>query len=362
MSNMAIFDGILPKVQRSAYDVFAHADFTLLEPFVKQVEDWSKSVPRDASTPSARNQIKSDAFRVAKLKSALEKIGLDESRSAKEIPKLIDTNRRTLKERLESIQLEVRQPLTDWEQEQERLQAEIDAYLDDFTAIAENINPSHSGSIQEALLALTEHHNAKPESLTESASVEAAKLFKEKAQHLTDLLTLARQKEADAAELEKLRAEAAERKRLEEIETAKREAEEKARLEAQAETEQKLEAERLRLREIELQQQRERDAHEQALRDAQQAKLQAEQQAKDALIRAEQEKLAAVEAERLRIEQEKHQAEAAAKAREANRAHCRKINNEVLTDLVATGLTKDQAVAVITAIAKNLIRHTSIHY
>lgn len=362
MSEVIVLDSILPKVEHSAFDVFSHDSFALLEPFVNQVEEWSKTVPQDISSVSSRNQIKSDAFKVAKLKTALEKIGMDESRSAKEIPKLIDANRRILKERLEGIQLRVRQPLTDWEQEQERLQAEIDAYLDDFTAIAENINPSHSGSIQEALLALTEHHNTKPESLTESASIEANKLFNEKTQHLSDLLVLARQKEADAAELEKLRAEAAERKRLEEIETAKREAEEKARLEAQAEAEQKLEAERLRLREIELQQQRERDAHEQALRDAKQAKLQAEQQAKDALIRAEQEKLAAVEAERLRIEQEKRQAEAAAKAREANRAHCRKINNEVLTDLVTTGLTKDQAVAVITAIAKNLIRHTSIRY
>lgn len=362
MNNMTVFDGILPKVQHSAYDVFAHADFTLLEPFVKQVEEWSKSVPRDASTPSARNQIKSDAFKVAKLKSALEKVGLDESRSAKEIPKLIDTNRRTLKERLESIQLEVRQPLTAWEQEQERLQATIDAYLDDFIAIAENINPSHSGSIQEALLALAEHHKAKPESLIESASVKATELFNAKTQHLTNLLALARQKEADAAELEKLRAEAIERKHLEEIETAKREAEEKARLEAQAEAEQKLEAERLRLREIELQQQREREAHEQALRDAEQAKLQAEQQTKDALIRAEQEKAAAVEAERLRIEQENLKAEADVKAREANRAHCKKINNEVLTDLVTAGLTEGQAKTVITAIAKGLVRHTSIQY
>lgn len=362
MNEVDIFDSILPKVEHSAFDVFSHGSFELLEPFVNQVEEWSKTVPRDIGTASARNQIKSDAFKVARLKSALEKIGMDESRNAKEIPKLIDANRRILKERLEGIQLRVRQPLTDWEQEQEAIQAEIDAYLDGFTAIAENIDASSSGSIIEAINALSAHHGAKPGVLTEPALIKANELFEANQAHLNTLLETARKQEADAAELEKLRAEALERQRLEEIEAAKREAEEKARLEAQAEAEQKLEAERLRLREIELQQQRERDAHEQALRDAKQAKLQAEQQAKDALIRAEQEKLAAVEAERLRIEQEKRQAEAAAKAREANRAHCRKINNEVLADLVAAGLTKDQAVAVITAIAKNLVRHTSIRY
>lgn len=162
MSEVIVFDSILPKVEHSAFDVFSHASFDLLEPFVNQVDEWSKTVPQDISTVSGRSQIKSEAFRVAKLKAALEKIGMEESRNAKEIPKLIDANRRILKERLESIQLRVRQPLTDWEQEQERKQAEISAYLDDFTAIAENIDASNSGSILEAISALSSHHAAKP--------------------------------------------------------------------------------------------------------------------------------------------------------------------------------------------------------
>lgn len=362
MNEVVIFENVLPAVKNSAFDVFSHADFGLLEPYVQQVDSWSQKVSRDTSTVSAREQIRSEAFKVARLKTALEKIGLDESRRVKEIPKAIDSNRRELKERLEAIQLRVRQPLTDWEHEQETRQAEIDAYLDDFTAIAENIDASSSGSIIEAINALSAHHNTKPSVLTDTASAKADELLAANHKHLNSLLEIARKQEADAAELEKLRAEALERQRLEEIEVAKRKAEEKARLEAQAEAEQKLEAERLRLREIELQQEREREAHEQALRDAEQAKLLAEQQAKEALIRAEQEKTAAVEAERLRMEQEKLKTEADAKAREANRAHCKKINNEALASLVATGLSEDQAKAAVTAIAKGLVRHVSIRY
>lgn len=39
MSNVAIFDSILPKVEHSAFDVFSHSSFDLLDPFVRQVEE-----------------------------------------------------------------------------------------------------------------------------------------------------------------------------------------------------------------------------------------------------------------------------------------------------------------------------------
>lgn len=210
------------------------------------------------------------------------------------------------------------------------------------------------------------------------------------------------QHEAAAAEAERLHAEEAERQRLEaerlqaerESEIA-RQAAENARLEAEriaakqaaeaeraaqaerdwiaakaqaaadaaeaerqrivrAAEEQRLAAERLATAQMERIQRAEREKEE-ATQKAEADRLAAEG-------RAEQQRLDAVEAERHRQEQEAARIAEETCKREANVAHKRKINREAVADLVTAGLTEEQGILVVTALATRAVRHCQISY
>ena len=89
-------------------------------------------------------------------------------------------------------------------------------------------------------------------------------------------------------------------------------------------------------------------------------------------LRLHQEKLAEIQRQadkQALINQENHNAQVEQSrineenARLANKEHCSFINNEVLHSLIeASGITSDQAKAIVIAIAKNKIPHTTINY
>src|SRR5690606_15074757 len=73
-------------------------------------------------TKKGRDQCASDAYKVARSKQAVEKLGARLSAEYKEIPKKIDASRRRIKERFDALQEQIRQPLNEWEAaEQERV-------------------------------------------------------------------------------------------------------------------------------------------------------------------------------------------------------------------------------------------------
>jgi hypothetical protein len=208
---------------------------------------------------------------------------------------------------------------------------------------------------------------------------------------LTDAVTTAGKREAEARELAKLRAEQAERDRLAAIEAqaeryrqiardaaaqATRNAEAKAAREAE-EAERKAQAER------DAAAQRERDAAAELVRAEaarKMAEARAEQERKDAAAavaraeakaeadrvaaadRAEQEKRAAVDAERRRVARQQAADEIAAKVRADDKERRRAVNREVIADLAGLGITEDQAKAIITAVVTGVIRHVTIGY
>ena len=225
--------------------------------------------------------------------------------------------------------------------------------------------------------------------------------------HLEGLIVTTEKREAEAAELVRLRAEAEERARLDairiqqerEAEIARRAAEH-ARMEAEAaaererqevlraaaeeraKVEQAAEAERQRAqaeieradRERQAAEDRARQAVSDALAAAQRAEAAAKQAEADRLAaaeRAEQETVAAVAAEQRRAAAVIAAAEAEAAKRAANVAHKRRINSEVLDDIMqvmsehhsgSAGEANAIAKAIITAIAKGDVRHISIGY
>lgn len=156
------------------------------------------------------------------------------------------------------------------------------------------------------------------------------------------------QQEAFEAEQQKLREQQAAQAAKE---LAEKKAKEQAEL-AEAESKKKIaDAEK----NAKLAEEREEQAKKQAAIDAEDNRI-AEQK------RLKQAELQAAENERLRIQQEKDQAEAEEKARKANRAHKGKIMGEAKIALMAKDISEDVAKEVLKLIAANKIPHVSIKF
>ncbi|MCG8709226.1 cell envelope biogenesis protein TolA [Brenneria sp. 4F2] len=321
---------------KNAVEVFKSGD--QIEEIISKVERDVLSFVPDTSTAKGRKEIASLAYKVSQSKSYLDGLGKDLVAELKEIPKLIDANRKTVRDRFDALRDKARQPLTDWEAEQERIKAEqqmlawhrealeMNAAFD--KALAERIESDH----EIALLMNDKFDRDLAEARAESE----------------------RQRIAHDEELKRQAAE-----------QAKREVEEKAERER---------AESVR-REAEL-----KFKAEQAERERKEAQERAEQQRLEALAKAERDRQAAIEAERqkaqeqaARIKRESDAKEAARLAEEkriadenARRAsdinNRKKVNNEALGALLKIGITEDMAKKIITAIAKNEIPNIQINY
>lgn len=284
--------------------------------FYDKVKDHvSKEVP-DLSTAKGRKAIASLSAQVSSSKVAVEKPGRAYLKKIKELPKTIEEELREFVNLMDKLRDDTRQPLTDWEVEQERIEAEKQAEI----------------ALQALLLQIENDHEI---GLLLNAE------FDRKAEESRKL-----------AEQQRIEYEA--RIAAEAAAKATREAEERA---AQVQRDAQLAIERAERQKAE--------AEANALRQQQEAEF----AAKRAAEKAEQDKLFAIEQERLRVAAEAKRladikaAEDAAEAkRSANKNHQKKVNNEVLEDLILLGCSEDLAKSIIIATAKDSIRNLFIRY
>jgi len=329
-----------------------------LDPYLQQIRTEIDAFDPDVSTRKGREAIASIAHKVARSKTALDNIGKELVADLKEVPKKIDAERKRMRDLLDAWKDEVRRPLTEWEEAEAarvaRHQGEIDKInlrLEcrdlDSAELKANIAWLEGLAISEAW---------------QEFEAEAARA-KDKALIALREALLAREKfEAEQAELERLRAEAAAREQKEREERIAREAAEAERLAAERraqeerdattrrEAEAKAAAER---RELELKLQA-----EQAEREKVEAQHRAEQAERDAQARVE----AAAAAERQRQADEQARIERETAAREADKAHKKAINNEALAALIAGGMSEECAKQAIILIAQRKVPHISINY
>lgn len=358
-----------------------------------KLEAEVRAVKTDISTPAGRKAIASLAYKVARSKTALDEMGKTLTADLKAKTAAVDAERRIIWDRIEALQLEVRKPLTDWENaEKARVEAHEDA-LDDLTHAATFTVAEPSIEEIDARLAFANRELATRD--WQEFAQRAREAAETSIKSLTDLRDRTVKREAERAELERLLQEEAARKeqeRLAEIarqaaEKARREAEEKAAAEARAAEERaaaerkrvekeaadKIAAEQAERQRVERERQEaearaakaEADRKAAEKRAADEAKAAAEQAERDrqaALAKAERDRVAAVEAERKRAADAKAREEAEAAKREANKRHAAKINGQVLNALMAAGLTEEQGKLAVTAIAKGLVPHTKITY
>lgn len=346
-----------------------------LDPYIKLVKDHFKDVKFDMSNKKGRDACASAAYKVGKLKVAIEDMGKDVSAGLKELPKKVDAERKRANEILATFQAEVRKPLTDWEAEEA---ARITKHQEAVTKLekfdVDDKSAAEIGAMMQDLDA-TEITAEFEEFETDAHRAKAHGLATLKAAHDKQA-----KYEAEQDELERLRKEAAEREQRdheeriarEAAEAAQRAAEAKAQAErdaaakreaeakaAQAKAEQdKIDAENaLKAAETKAEQDRLAaiEAREKAERDAENERLASEQRAKQA---AENARLAEIQ----RQKDEQAQADVEAKAREANVKHKKAVNNAALDALVAGGIAPDCAKAAITLIAKGYIPAVRITY
>ena len=323
-----------------------------LDPYLEQIAKQARSFVPDLSTKKGRDNIASIAYKVRQSKTAMDKAGKALVDKLKEQPKLVDAERKRMREFMDALAEEVRKPLDEFE-------AKEAARVERHKRMIAHIEGVGNGFIgpepQSFGLLFSELEKIKVDESFEEFEAEAHRT-KEEAKAKLDKMFLEHQaREAEKAELERLRAEAAAREQKEREERIAKEAAERAQREAaeaaareKAETEAKAKAEReaAERRELEL---------KLAAEKAEREKLEAEERAKRAAIEAE---------ERVKREAE---AKAAAEAeetrkREADKKHRAKINNEILSAIKSTGITEDQAKDIVTMIAKGEVPHTKIFY
>ncbi|HEY8066573.1 MAG TPA: hypothetical protein VIF40_17890 [Methylosinus sp.] len=341
-----------------------------VDPVLTAIRQEIEGFSADVSTVKGRKAIAAMARRVASSKSYLEEVGKELAAAQKEIPKKIDASRKKIRDTLDAWRDEVRAPLTKWEQVED---ARITKHRDAIAALdAAGREPGDcSSAVLRAALASATQAIIGPH--LEEFAAEYATAKDGAVSRLTAAIVAAEKREAEQAELARLREEA----------TAREARERDARIASEAAERARLEEQRKALEDI-----ARREAAAKAERDAIEAKARAEREEaarreREAALRADEERLAgerreielrrqAEEAEqraraagllaKQEFEAKRAQEAAEAAVREADREHRSAINRIALDAFVEFGLAPEVAKQVITLIAQRVIPNVTISY
>lgn len=341
-----------------------------LDPWLDKIRAEVTGHVPDLKTKKGRDAIASLAFKVRKVKTALDGIGKEQVDRLKEIPKKIDAERKRMRETLDALADEVRAPLDQWEQAEEARQQRHQQGVEWFRLRADE---NRDLDADELRATIADVQGRAVDESWEEFEPEAHRVKARALEALQQALAAREKHDADQAELARLRAETAAREQKDREERIAREAEEKARRDAEAAAQAERDASARREAEA-------RAAADNARRDAElaeQRRIAAEKQAElDRLAALERERVAAEQAERDRIQaaedarqaELKRQAdakaaeEAEARRREQDKAHKASINRAALDAFVAGGMPEDCARQAVTLIAKGLIPNIRITY
>lgn len=340
-----------------------------LEPLLVNIETKVRAFKPDMSSKAGRDAIASIAYKVARSKTALDKMGKDLTDEWRKQTSTVNAMRNIAKERLEALQEEVRKPLTVWEDTEKSRVGTLKLRLQDLkNAALDTAFITTSVELEERLLKANSLYQFDWQEFQGVADGE----YENSKNTLNDRLQKQKQFEAEKIELERLRKEAAEREQKEREQKIANETAERARIDAEnkAEAERKeaaLKADKEKLDAIAAEQKKARDAaeraekarltEEQVKREAQQRaeKAEAEKKAQEAARIAAEERAKRAEAEKKALEaKNKREAEERAKRglntyggiiKEWGDAHSLVITEDMIMDLISrmTSLKKEAA-------------------
>lgn len=360
----------------------AVAVFTTLngiKPYLEKIKQHAKEEldvilkDFDINNESHRKKIISLSYKVKRSKKFIDDVGKKLKDEMMQNIKPIDPNRKLSRDFLDDLANNIRKPVTEFEENERKRIQNIIGRLDALNEIIYKIDLSTLDSNQlkeyEHLVSNTKitddlgEYKEKIElAKIKSGNVLVAEQKRREEEEKQRLIEEARAKE----EQERLRKEREERIRAEAIARAKAEAEAKARIEAER-------IEREKQRAIELAERMEREKKEAERRArilaerAKQERLEAEARAKREAELAEQRRLHDIERAkqeeilRARAEAERIKAEKA--RRLADIEHKRKINNEILQDIIhVVDVSEAKAKEFIIAVSRGKIRNIKVEY
>ena len=170
-------------------------DAEKLDALYGHVEKMARALVADPLTKEGASQIKSCARQIASVKKRIDDIGKDVVADLKKLPGQIDANRKSLRERLEALQDDIRRPVTEIENREDEIDGIKGIHLRLANASSEEI-AKELESVKKIPLTEEKWH----ESLEKAKAAIAGET---KALEL--LKATAEKREKDAAELEQLR-------------------------------------------------------------------------------------------------------------------------------------------------------------
>lgn len=333
-----------------------------LDPYlqtIRQELDKFLANPPSLDTAAGRKAYASMAYKIARSKTAVDNAGKTLVAELKQLPKTIDANRKEWRDKMDAMQEEARGPLNAWEAAEEARKAKHQADIDQLRQSAELFNEVTS---QEIDVRISQLESVEIGEAFEEYEAEAHRV---KAAGLSTLKTaLERQKkyEAEQAELERLRQEAAQREQKEREAQIAREAEERARRESEQAAQAERDAAARREQEARDEAARkEREYHEgiaKAKREAEEAaqRIQAEHDRKEQARIAEQQRQ-----EQAKLDAERREREEIER-RQADVEHRRKINRAAMQAMVDGGMPEQCAKDAVTLIIEGKVPGITINY
>lgn len=318
-----------------------------LDPYVQQVKDEVNNFEHDLSTGAGRKRSASLAAKVAKMKVKLDNLGKDLVAEWKSNSKKVDGARKKMRDDLDELKVIARKPLSDWEAEQERLEAEKQAKLEAQMKAAQVENDHEIGLLMNEKI--DRELSEEKARLEAQAKAEAERIERERLEREDRL-----KQEAAAtakAEAERIARETEQRIEYEKQEAIKREEEAKqAQANAEREAIQAKEREKYAAEQAEHQ-------RKQAAIDAENARVQAEEQRKQDAVNAELQRERDVEAARqseiFRQQEEKRIADEEQARLEANKKHVGMIRGKIKSHLMSTcGIDEATAKKIVLALLK----------
>ena len=132
---IALYQGV--NVEKAAYmAAFSQAGGlqSIIDQITQQAHEQAKGL--DASTAANRKKLASIAYSVAQAKTGIDGEGKDLVSAAKAKIKVVDDNRKAVRDKLDTLRDTIRQPVTDYEQAEQARLAAIQAVLDQLDTLA----------------------------------------------------------------------------------------------------------------------------------------------------------------------------------------------------------------------------------
>ncbi len=346
------------------------SEIAVYQPFYAQLSELEKNntaLAFDYESKIGNKQARSHIYTLRQTKGALEKVRKEAKAESLRIGRAVDSEAAQIETRIEAM-IVVHQAKID---EIEKREADRVAAQKEKLGVLAQI---HEGrSVEEYKFHLATLEAVVINDKWEEFELEAAKTKEASIAKHRELLAAKEKANADALELERLRKEAEDRAQKDRDEAIAKAAAEKAVAEAKAKADVESAKQRQAVEDAELRARQEREAGErrelelklqaeQAERRRIEVEQKAAQDAKDALAKAEQDRLDAIEAERKRVADVVMQEQIEAVRREKDKAHMRKINQEALAGFIAGGVSEEIAKKCISLIAQKKIQNIVINY